>query len=35
VGTPTGELYVSEDSGETWHRLPTALPGVHCVGWSP
>ena len=35
VGTPTGELYVSEDSGDTWHRLPTALPGVHCVSWSP
>jgi len=35
VGTPTGELYVSEDSGDSWHRLPTALPGVHCVSWSP
>jgi hypothetical protein len=31
VGTPTGELYVSEDSGATWRTLATALPGVRCV----
>ena len=31
VGTPTGDLFVSEDSGATWRRLATALPGIHCV----
>jgi hypothetical protein len=31
VGTPAGDLYLSEDSGGTWRRLATALPGIHCV----
>jgi hypothetical protein len=34
VGTPTGELYLSEDSGATWRTLATALPGVHCLDFS-
>jgi hypothetical protein len=34
VGTPTGELYVSEDGGASWRSLDTALPGVHCVAFS-
>jgi hypothetical protein len=35
VGTPTGDLYVSEDSGATWRTVPTPLPGVHCVAFAP
>ncbi|HET6954282.1 MAG TPA: hypothetical protein VFI47_28215 [Acidimicrobiales bacterium] len=31
VGTPTGDLYLSEDSGATWRRPATTLPGIHCV----
>jgi hypothetical protein len=31
LGTPTGELYLSEDAGGTWRRIAEALPGVHCV----
>lgn len=31
VGTPTGDLYLSEDSGATWCRVGHALPGIHCV----
>jgi hypothetical protein len=31
VGTPSGELYLSEDSGSTWRVLTDALPGVHCI----
>jgi hypothetical protein len=31
VGTPTGELYLSDDSGAAWHTLSSALPGVRCV----
>lgn len=31
LGTPTGELYVSEDAGESWRCIAEALPGVHCV----
>ena len=34
VGTPTGELYLSEDSGATWRRIAAALPGVHCVAFA-
>jgi hypothetical protein len=34
VGTPTGELYVSEDSGATWRTVTTALPGVRCVAFA-
>ncbi len=35
VGTPTGELYLSEDSGATWRTIATTLPGVHCVAFTP
>jgi hypothetical protein len=31
VGTPTGELYLSDDSGATWRTIAKALPGVRCV----
>jgi hypothetical protein len=31
LGTPTGDLYVSDDSGESWRLLHEALPGVRCV----
>lgn len=31
LGTPTGSLYLSEDSGETWRLLVDALPGVRSV----
>jgi hypothetical protein len=34
VGTRTGELYLSEDSGASWRTLDTAVPGVHCVAFS-
>ena len=34
VGTPTGELYLSEDSGARWRTLATALPGVHCLAFT-
>ena len=34
VGTRTGELYLSEDSGATWRTLDAAVPGVHCVAFS-
>jgi hypothetical protein len=35
VGTPAGALYASDDSGATWRALPVAVPGVHCVAFSP
>ena len=35
VGTVTGELYLSEDSGAHWHTVATALPGVHCLAFTP
>lgn len=31
VGTASGELYLSEDAGESWRLLYNALPGVRCV----
>jgi hypothetical protein len=31
VGSPTGEVYLSEDGGATWRCLADSLPGVHCV----
>lgn len=31
LGTPMGELYLSEDSGDSWRLLHEALPGVRCV----
>lgn len=34
VGTPTGDLYLSDDSGATWRTIRTALPGVRCVAFA-
>ena len=31
VGTPSGELYLSDDAGGTWNQLNVTLPGVRCV----
>ncbi|HLM64437.1 MAG TPA: sialidase family protein [Acidimicrobiales bacterium] len=31
LGTPVGELFVSQDSGATWARIADTLPGVRCV----
>ncbi|HEY8523865.1 MAG TPA: sialidase family protein [Acidimicrobiales bacterium] len=31
LGTPTGDLYLSEDSGATWSLIADSLPGVRCV----
>jgi hypothetical protein len=31
VATPAGELFLSEDAGESWRRLNDALPGIRCV----
>jgi hypothetical protein len=31
LGTPAGELYLSEDSGATWALVADSLPGVRCV----
>lgn len=31
LGTPTGDLYLSQDGGAAWRRIAMALPGVHCV----
>jgi hypothetical protein len=31
MGTPTGELYLSDDSGATWTIIADSLPGVRCV----
>lgn len=33
VGTPTGDLYVSEDSGGSWRPVAGALPGIHCLAF--
>lgn len=30
-GTTTGNLYLSNDHGETWHCLTNNLPMVHCI----
>lgn len=35
LGTPGGELYLSEDGGESWRLLADALPGVRCVAFAP
>ena len=35
IGTPTGDLYLSEDGGGAWRRIASALPGVRCVAFSP
>lgn len=34
VGTPTGELYVSEDSGASWRTVDAPVPGIHCVAFA-
>lgn len=34
LGTPGGELYLSEDHGESWRLLADALPGVRCVAFA-
>jgi hypothetical protein len=34
VGTPTGELHLSDDAGATWRTIATALPGVRCVAFA-
>jgi hypothetical protein len=34
VGTPTGEVFLSDDSGASWHRIAAALPGVHCLDFA-
>jgi hypothetical protein len=34
VGTPTGEVFLSEDSGGTWRLLVDALPGVRSVSFA-
>lgn len=34
VGTPTGDLYLSEDAGGAWRCIASALPGVRCVEFS-
>jgi photosystem II stability/assembly factor-like uncharacterized protein len=31
VGTTTGQLFVSPDSGKSWKLLPYAFPGIHSV----
>ncbi|HEX8804084.1 MAG TPA: hypothetical protein VF743_07820 [Acidimicrobiales bacterium] len=35
LGTPTGELFLSEDSGATWEIIADSLPGVRCVDVTP
>jgi hypothetical protein len=30
-GSTTGNVYLTEDQGEAWHRLSTTLPPVYCV----
>jgi hypothetical protein len=34
VGTPTGEVYLSDDSGGSWRLLVDALPGVRSVSFT-
>ena len=34
VGTPAGDVYLSETSGESWRRIADALPGVHCLAFA-
>jgi hypothetical protein len=34
LGTPTGDIYLSENSGERWQRIANALPGVHCISFT-
>jgi hypothetical protein len=34
VGTPTGGIYLSEDSGATWRAVSAPVPGVRCLSFS-
>ena len=34
VGTAGQGILRSVDDGATWHRLATALPGIHCVDFA-
>jgi hypothetical protein len=34
VGERYGRVYLSDDSGGTWHKLAEALPGVYCVAFT-
>ena len=34
LGTPTGELFVSDDSGATWTLIADSLPGVRCLDFA-
>jgi hypothetical protein len=35
LGTPGGDLFVSQDSGATWDIVADSLPGVSCVSVRP
>jgi len=30
-GSTTGNVFLTEDQGESWHRLSTTLPPIYCV----
>lgn len=34
VGTPTGEVHLSDDSGDSWRTVAWGLPGVRCVAFA-
>ena len=34
MGSTTGNLWVSEDQGDSWHKASGTLPPVHAVRWS-
>jgi hypothetical protein len=34
VGTPAGDVFLSEDGGGGWRRIATALPGVRCLAFT-
>ena len=33
-GSTTGNLFVSEDAGESWSQVSSTLPPVYCVAWA-
>ncbi len=35
LGTPDGEVYLSEDAGSSWRRVATGLPEIRCVLLAP
>jgi hypothetical protein len=35
MASTTGSLWVSEDAGDSWTEVTTALPPVACVRWAP